>query len=97
MLQVYKYNADMWMIKKYLKKTPVKVYEIGSGRGQFLAELKKKWKDISVLQGAEQSEEGVRNALEEYGIEVDCKRADDIIFTKMDWKRGEYYLSKFLN
>ena len=82
MLQVVKYRADMRMIKRYLKKEPIKVYEIGSGRGQFLAELKKKWKDISVLQGAEQSEEGVKNALEEYGIVLECKRADDIGFTQ---------------
>lgn len=81
-LQVYKYKQDIRIIKKYVKSIPVKVYEIGSGRGQFLAELKRKWKDIAILRGAEQSEEGVKNALKEYGIELECKRADDIIFTE---------------
>lgn len=81
-LQVRKYRSDMKLVKKHMKHAHISVYEIGSGRGQFLAELKRKWKNISVIQGAEQSVEGVKNALKEYGIELEQKRADDIVFTQ---------------
>lgn len=81
-LQIYKYGSDLSIIEKNMQKRPDRVYEIGSGRGQFLATLKKKWKDISVLEGCEQSETGVGNALREYGIELECKKADDIVFSQ---------------
>lgn len=80
-LQEYKYSTDVKMLKKYMKKGKnVKVYEIGCGRGQFLAYLKKHWSAVCTLHGAEQSSTGVRNALEQYNMVLECKDADSIVF-----------------
>lgn len=81
-LQIYKYRSDMRIIQKYMRKIPAKVYEIGAGRGQFIATLKSYWKNVEFLQGSEQSEAGVENARKEHGIDLECKRADDIVFSQ---------------
>lgn len=79
-LQILKYMSDMRIITRDMRRTPRKVYEYGAGRGQFLATCGEKWKDLLVLKGSEQSENGVKKAKEEYGIKLECKRADDIVF-----------------
>lgn len=81
-LQLYKYGSDMRIIQKNMNMRPTGVYEIGAGRGQFLATIKKRWKDISVLEGCEQSEIGTSIALKEYGVKLDRKTADNVVFSK---------------
>ncbi len=81
-LQICKYYSDIRLINANLKKAPDSIYEIGAGRGQFTAALRKKWKKAASVCGAEQSRTGVKNAYKEYGIKLECKSAENITFNE---------------
>ncbi len=80
-LQVLKYKQDIHVIKKYLQKYNKKInriFEFGSGRGQFLFTLSKAF-DVECT-GVEMSESGCNAAKNLYGIELKNASAQNYRF-----------------
>ncbi|MBU2600459.1 class I SAM-dependent methyltransferase [bacterium] len=78
-LQTKKYRSDLKIIRKIVGKTNCSLFEIGSGRGEFLNEAKKKGFHV---EGIEPSKSGVEYAKQNYGIILQQRYASDIIFKK---------------
>jgi SAM-dependent methyltransferase len=78
-LQTIKYKADIRNIKKNLlmQKKGYTLYEVGSGRGEFLMNAKKRGFKVT---GSEPSENGIKIAKSVYGIYLDKEYLDNLVF-----------------
>jgi len=66
-LQILKYQSDLKLIKKIVAKERASLFEVGAGRGEFLAQAKKNGFDVS---GLEPSAAGRRAAKNLFNIEL---------------------------
>jgi len=76
----FKYGKDIELINREMNnKKGLEVFEIGSGRGEFLNELKKRQFKIS---GLEPGRSGVEFALRNYGIRLDPRYIEDYNYSQ---------------
>ena len=78
-LQTLKYKSDLRLVKRKLNKEKISVFEIGAGRGEFLAEAKKFGFKVN---GLEPSKTGRVAAQTLFNIKLDSGYADELNFSE---------------
>lgn len=77
-IQNLKYKSDLKLIKKFLKRNDnPKLFEIGTGRGEFLSFAQKYG---FIVNGIEPGKQGVKIAKEKYGLDIENCFIDNYIF-----------------
>lgn len=76
-LQVLKYRSDLKLIKKRLNRASIKIFEIGAGRGEFLAQAKNLGFGVSGMEPGRAGRQAAKNL---FKIELRGGYADGLEF-----------------